>query len=381
MDKHSFDNLIARYQKGVVSDAEKALVEEYYRRLENFAAAELSAEEEAELKEAIFQHIRSGMQPRQMPLYKRVYFSLSAAAAVLLFFVAGYWFLETGVPGHKSKSDLATITLNDVPPGSDAAILTLANGKQILLDSTSGTISKQAGTTVINLNGVLTYKTGGTPENVAYNTISTARGNQYQLALADGSKIWLNSASRLRFPTAFAGTIREVELLSGEAYFDIARDVKKPFRVRTNDVRVGVLGTHFNVNAYSDEGPVKTTLIEGSVKLSMANSLFDSKQSVMLQPGEQAVINDDRFVVSHPDIAQVIAWKAGLFEFDNTDLPTIMRQISRWYDVDVTYTEKPTNEKFGGSISKNLPLSNVLRLLEGNNIRFKIQGKKLFVQP
>jgi len=381
MDKNNFNHLIDKYLEGTASAAEKALLEGYYRRLETTASTQLSAGEETVLKEVMFQKIRSGMQSRRTSLHRKIYFRLAAAAAILLLLVSGYWFFGIGERSNKPQSDIVNLASKDIQPGRNAAILTLANGKQVLLDSTTGIIGKQAGTSVINLNGLLTYKANDKSDKVIYNTIATARGNQYQLLLADSSKIWLNSASSLRFPTSFTGSVREVKLLSGEAYFEVARNPLKPFHVRTSDLMVEVLGTHFNVNAYSEEGPVKTTLIEGSVKLSMVNSSPDLQHTSMLLPGQQAVWNENKFLISQPDMAQVVAWKNGQFEFDNTDLATIMRQISRWYDIDVSYKEKPSNEKFGGSISKNLPLSNVLKLLEGTGISFKLEGKKLIVQP
>lgn len=381
MDKNNFNSLIDKYFEGTASTAEKAMLEEYYRRLETTASTQLSAGEEAELKEVMFQQIRSGMQSRRISLHRKIYFRLAGAAAVLLLLVSGYWFFGVGKRWNKPQSNIVNIASKDIQPGHDAAILTLANGKQILLDSASGTIGKQAGATVINLNGLLTYKAKDKSDKIIYNTITTARGNQYKLLLVDGTKIWLNSASSLRFPTSFTGSVREVKLLSGEAYFEVARNPLKPFHVRTSDLTVEVLGTHFNVNAYSEEGPVKTTLIEGSVKLSMVHSSPGLQRTSMLLPGQQAVWNENKFLISQPDIAQVVAWKNGQFEFDNTDLTTIMRQIGRWYDIEISYIEKPSNEKFGGSISMKLSLSNVLKMLEGNGIRFKLEGKKLIVQP
>jgi ferric-dicitrate binding protein FerR (iron transport regulator) len=217
---------------------------------------------------------------------------------------------------------------------------------------------------------------------VVYNTVSTARGNQYQLILADGSKVWLNSASSLRFPTSFTGNSREVEL-DGEGYFEIAKDASKPFHVKTRTQDIEVLGTHFNVNAYTDEEAVKTTLLEGKVKIvngqwSMVNG---AKQAVELKPGEQAVQTaHSPFTIHHsPDIDQVMSWKNGWFEFEESDIKTIMRQISRWYDVDIRYEIKTDSEKYGGRISRNLHLSNILKMLENYGVHFKLEGKKLTV--
>lgn len=209
-----------------------------------------------------------------------------------------------------------------------------------------------------------------------YNTINTARGNLYKLVLSDSSRVWLNSASSLRFPAVFSGTERSVEL-AGEADFEVARNKTMPFRVKVNGMEVEVLGTRFNVNAYTDEGAVETTLLEGAVKVR------NDKGFVLIKPGEQAVTknNETEIGVSEADLDQVMAWQEGFFEFDNTELPVIMRQISRWYDVDIIYKGQTGDKKFGGRISKSLNLGDVLILLEANGVRFTLEGKTLIVKP
>ncbi|HEY1202827.1 MAG TPA: FecR domain-containing protein, partial [Niastella sp.] len=288
-------------------------------------------------------------------------------------------------PAH---AETAKTKPRDLPPGHDAAVLTLSDGRTIILDSTSGTISQQGSATVINLNGQVSYANTAKnkPAPVVYNTISTARGNQYQLILADGSKVWLNSASSLRFPTAFTGEIREVEL-DGEGYFEVAKNANKPFHVKTKTQDIEVLGTHFNVNAYDDETAVKTTLLEGSVKVNQLT--IDNKQlainaerSVVLKPGEQAELSgaNSPFTIDHsPDIDKVMAWKNGWFEFDKTDIKAIMRQISRWYDVDIRYEVKLDSKTYGGRISRNINLSNILKMLELYGVHCKLEGKTLTV--
>jgi len=186
--------------------------------------------------------------------------------------------------------------------------------------------------------------------------------------------VFLNSASTLRFPSSFTGSIREVELTNGEAYFDIAKNSAMPFHVKTREMTVEVTGTHFNVNAYSDEGPVATTLVEGKV------SVASGAQSVNIKPGQQAVFSNNNFLITQPDINKVIAWRTGFFDFDKMEISAIMRQISRWYDVDVVYEGKISMEKFGGRISKQLPLSKVLKLLEENDVKFRLEGKRLVVK-
>jgi ferric-dicitrate binding protein FerR (iron transport regulator) len=318
---------------------------------------------------------------------------MAAAAAVLLTLIgaASYLFLFRKPVTAPAHAETAKVKPRDVPPGRDAALLTLADGRTIVLDSASGTITQQGGATVINLNGQVSYanETKDKPTTVVYNTISTARGNQYQLILADGSKVWLNSASSLRFPTSFTGDRREVEL-DGEGYFEIATlrlrsGQKMPFHVKTKTQDVEVLCTHFNVNAYNDEGSTKTTLLEGAVKVrqwSMVNGQLKTGNEAMLKPGEQAVLSGAHspFTIDHsPDIDQVMAWKNGWFEFDDTDIRAIMRQISRWYDVDIRYETKTGNETYGGRISRNINLSNILKMLELYGVHFKLEGKTLTV--
>jgi len=383
MDKQSFFSLLDKYQDGTASSAEKALIEAYYQRLEKAGTTELSVEEAAALKEAMYQQIAANIQlsaKKVIPI-KRKNYNLVAAAAVLLTVIGAgsYFWLFNKPTTEQPATSKAQVKPKDLPPGRDAAVLTLADGKTIILDSASGTISKQGGATVINVKGQVSYAKASGKENqpaVVYNTVTTARGNQYQLILADGSKVWLNSASSLRFPTSFTGKSRDVEL-DGEGYFEIAKDASKPFHVKTRTQDIEVLGTHFNVNAYNDEEATKTTLIEGKVKVSQSLK----GQSAILKPGEQAVlVANSPFTIDHsPDLDQVMAWKNGWFEFDNTDIKTIMRQISRWYDVDIRYETKTNNETYGGRISRSLNLSNILKMLESYGVHYRLEGKTVSI--
>lgn len=308
-----------------------------------------------------------------------------AAAALLL--------LALGVELYKySQSEDASQQLaetppppvsNDALPGGDKAILTLAGGEQIVLDqAANGELANQGNAKVIKLDGLLTYDKTGNKNEVAYHTISTPAGGQYQLVLADGSKVWLNAASSLRFPTSFPGKDRQVEL-TGEGYFEIARKTTQPFTVTVKTgggkqgAAINVLGTHFNINAYDDESAIKTTLLEGSVKLASASG------SKLLKPNQQGQVSaaGNLAIKTDIDIDQIVAWKNGLFNFNNSDLELVMRQISRWYGVEVVYEGLPERREFGGEIQRNLNLSQVLKLLETNDVHFKIEGKKLIVKP
>lgn len=391
MDSNLFFSLLDKYRDGTATDAEKALVEAYYRRLERAGSTELSPEEEAALKEGLYQQIVDNIRTDETKVVslKRRTYSLVAAAAVLLVVLGagGYFWLSNKPAPSALKQPIASVKSKDLPPGREAAVLTLADGQKIVLDSAKGTICQQGNVSVLNVKGMLSYarvsKKNGQPE-VIYNTVSTARGNQYQLILADGTKVWLNSASSLRFPTSFTGNRREVEL-DGEGYFEVAKNPAKPFHVKTRSQDIEVLGTHFNVNAYKDEESIKTTLLEGKVKVVNRKSVpqgGSNDQSVILKPGEQASVSQTSpsITVQTADIDQVMAWKNGWFEFDDTDVKMIMRQISRWYDVDIVYEIKPGNDKFGGRISRNLNLSNILKMLENYGVHFRLEGKTLVVQ-
>jgi transmembrane sensor len=328
---------------------------------------------------------------------------VSVAAAILLLLGTITLFYIRNKQHAASLAQMAhrpTEPIAPLAPGGNKAILQLGNGSTIILDSArNGLLTSQGGARVFKLDsGELSYQgngltgepAGGAPQNAlsnaapaVFNTISTPRGGQYQLVLPDGTKVWLNAASSLRFPTAFTGKDRTVSM-TGEVYFEIAPDKARPFRVRVSDMTVDVLGTHFNVMAYNDEKAVKTTLLEGSVKVEAGG------QERLLGPGQQASLsnrtalsgsrsNNDKMSVQSVDVQQVIAWKNGFFEFDNMDLGTIMRQISRWYDVDINYETMDTTTRFGGGISRQLNLPDVLSLLEVNGVHFRLENRTLTV--
>ena len=312
-----------------------------------------------------------------------------AAAIIILVSISAYVFNRIALNGKANGEVVKTEPLqkvnNDILPGGDKAILTLANGSQIILDSAAnGIVAQQGKTEVTKLaNGQLVYKGAGDRENeVLYNTMATPRGGQYRLVLPDGSKVWLNAVSSIRFPTAFTGKERSVEI-TGEAYFEIAKDQSRPFRVLVRPVsgngvmEVEVLGTHFNINAYQDEPAIKTTLLEGSVKVT------NGTNHTIIKPGQQTQLNDNGVIklIQDADVAEAVAWKDGRFEFNDTDLKTIMRQVMRWYDVDVEYQNNMPDRYFTADISRNKTLSGVLTILKLSDVDFKLEGKKLMVTP
>jgi ferric-dicitrate binding protein FerR (iron transport regulator) len=311
-----------------------------------------------------------------------------AAAAVFIGAVAtGTIFFASRKMRVQAVADQkAAPSSTDKQPGSNKAVLTLADGSNIALDSAhTGRLTQQGNAQVLKLaDGRLGYKVleGNSPKAVTYNILSTPKGGQYGLTLPDGSQVWLNAASSIRYPTAFTGADREVEI-TGEAYLEIAKNPSMPFRVHTvnhlgdaDPMTIEVLGTHFNVNAYSDEDAVRTTLLEGSVKIKKGD------KSGLLRPGQQAQLQptgEFRWIPD-VDVEQVTAWKNGVFEFDGEELPVIMRQIARWYDVEVEYEGKVPTEPFTGRVSRNTSLSGVLKILKLSDIEVTINNNKIIVR-
>lgn len=280
---------------------------------------------------------------------------------------------------EKEPPAIAVNTKKDVGPGGSKAMLTLANGKEIALDSTlKGTLAKQGEANLHVSPGMLKYDQNrqSSVNTIAYNILKTPKGGQYQLELPDGSKVWLNAASSLKFPTAFRGKERRVEL-SGEAYFEVARNASQPFFVSVNNASIAVLGTSFNVMAYADEAAMRTTLLEGAVKVSQAST------SSLLKPGEQSLLepNGRMEVIEKADVNLAVAWKNGLTSFKSADIKTIMRQVERWYDVEVVYNGTIPSRRFTGDIPRDANLSELLRLLEISRIHFKMEQRKLIVMP
>jgi ferric-dicitrate binding protein FerR (iron transport regulator) len=299
---------------------------------------------------------------------------MAAAAVFAAVLLITIYQLLPGSSGGKQKvsEDLAS----NIQPGGDRALLRLADGSVIVLDSAAnGNLADQGAVKVIKLDGKLTYlgNEPGTGEPT-YNTITTPRGGQYQLVLSDGSVVWLNAASSLRFPVVFTGNERRVEI-TGEAYFEVAKNAKQPFKVAVaGRGEVEVLGTHFNINAYADEATINTTLLEGSVKVTAKGAT-----PVQLKPGQQAQMGSSVSVINNVDTEEVIAWKTGWFSFDRTDIATIMRQVSRWYNVDVVFDGQPGKRTFSGVVSRSNSMAEVLKIMEKAGVRFHIEGKKVTV--
>lgn len=300
---------------------------------------------------------------------RRIGWAAAAAAAALLLGVLGYWQFKT--PPHTPA--VTIVNSPDIAPGKQGAVLVLANGQEVVLDSTqNGMVAMQNGARVMLQNGNLSYDADKHKETaITYNTLRIPKGRQFQLTLPDGSKVWLNAASSLRYPTVFSGSERKVEI-TGEAYFDIAPIAKQPFKVNVNNkTEIAVLGTQFNVNAYANENVMKATLLQGSIKVA----------DKILQPGQQAQTTQETIVVNNIDTAQVTAWKEGLFNFEGAHLQEVMRQLERWYDIEVVYENGVPDTEFSGEMTKGISLNGVLIALEKSGVHFRREGRKLIVLP
>lgn len=378
MNETRFSALLELYVTGNLSASDKAeflqmLHSGEYDHLletameEDWRAGRYEEEENLALRDLITQQVNR--QIGETPRVRRIPLWLRYAAMLVLFAgIAGYVYWQLG-------SRLDTIPLADVAPGTTKATLTLQDGSVIPLDSAGHQKLQQGQSTVLQQGGQLQYDVKGKEEVVVYNTLSTPRGGQFRLILPDGSKVWLNAASSIRYPTAFTGKDRLVEV-SGEAYFEIEKDAQQPFVVSLpEDNRIEVLGTSFNVNAYTDEPVMQTTLLEGAVRVSNISG------SAVLSPGQQAVVagNNNIRVIQARNPGQAVAWKDGLFNFEGASLDDVMRQLARWYDISVVYEKGVPDIAFGGKIGRDLTLAGVLNILERTGVHFRLEGKKLIV--
>lgn len=314
---------------------------------------------------------------------KNQFYKYAAAASIVLLLGTGIFYFT------KPKEQIIEVAEKpkDIAPGGNRGILTLSNGKQIVLSDISAkdTIAhegeKEEVTIKMDANGVITYTINpdadvSKADANSFNTLSTPTGGQYNIVLADGTKVYLNTVSSIKYPTRFNGKERIVEL-EGEAYFEVAKNKNKPFIVKSDTQSIEVLGTHFNVHAYHNEPSVKTTLLEGSV------AVTSKDQKAVLKPGEQSNVSDNlsRITIRKVDTEAAIAWKNGRFKFDNADLKTVMKQLERWYGIKVEYRGDVSDVRFNGGTFMNKNLSEVLKVLELSNIKFKVEGKTIVVYP
>lgn len=368
--------VLRKYLNNTATDEEKRLLESYYVFLERREdiISSLPEEDIHELDARMKDYIGARTNSQKPSRVRSLWSMPGAAAVILVLFLAGgaYYSLSKG---SAHKPHIATHPVYDVAPGGDRALLTLADGSTILLDSAAqGMIASQNN---VNINkteeGYISYQDLGSGGELQYNTISTPPGGQYKIQLPDGSHVWLNAASSIRFPTRFSSNERTI-YVTGQVYCDVKKDPSRPFRVHVEGKQsIEVLGTSFGLNAYPDEASIKTTLIEGSLRVSSAK---DSKQQLTLQPGQRASLSSGKSIQleDQVDVYQDIAWKNGLFHFEDTELTTVMRQLSRWYDISVVYEGSPPATRFSGKIFRNITASQALDILSFTGVHFKIEG-------
>lgn len=375
--------LLQKYRKGNCTDAEKAIVETWYLKFEQEEGSLLSDRQISDATDRIWNkmpiHDAEELEPARRNLWPLIG---TAAAVVLLGALALYFFNPDRL--NSAKEQLAKASPSAQPailPGGNKAVLTLADGKQITLDEAgNGKLAEQSGITITKTkDGQLVYTVSPSAvavKGAAMNMIATPKGGQYQVNLPDGTKVWLNAASSLRYPTAFTAGVRQVSL-TGEAYFEVAKvRPEMPFKVSTTTQTVEVLGTHFNINSYTDEPATKTTLLEGAVKVSSPSTAL---KELILKPGQQSSVRGDRLNVAEVNEEEVIAWKNGMFRFRDADLQTVMRSVARWYDVEVNYEGTLPARQFSGEIHRNVNLAEVLDILSFFKVHFRVDGKIITV--
>nr|WP_315419102.1 FecR domain-containing protein [uncultured Pedobacter sp.] len=370
MEKNRAQLLIAKYVSGTCTPEEKIIVESWY-------AKEL-AKREDQLPEPDYEEIEreiwNKLPQRNTAKITRMWTRIAVAASVLVCIYTGYYFFEL----KQQSLQTAQNSKHEILPGSTKAVLVLANGTKLdLNDAKSGLLATQGSSEVVKTgSGQVTY-TATTVNNPGslYNTMITPVGGEYRLILSDGTQVWLNAASSIKYPTTFNKYERKVEI-TGEVYFEVAHDASKPFRVITAKQTVEVLGTHFNINAYPDELAVKTTLLTGSIRISSA------KKSALLKPGEQSQFNyrEGISIIDHANTEEAVAWKNGYFRFNNENIRSVMHKLSRWYDVDVVYDGAVSDEGYYGTISRYKTIDEVLKMLQQTKgVQFKIEGRRIVV--
>jgi transmembrane sensor len=383
------EDLIRKYNSGECTTEEKIWLEQWYQSFDwNNKSNTIPDGNIKKLKEEVWLALQNSKTPEERVITPpavsilsksiKAWYYVAAAVTIAAIAVISFYLSrpskESNVVNHvATKQDINS----DVLPGTSKAQLVLSDGNVVSLDSARNMqLKEQDGTYINKQSGKLVYNdNAGGNGKILFNTLSTPRGGEYQLVLPDGSKVWLNAASSIKFPTRFEGKERTV-FVHGEAYFEVTKNKEVPFQVKLdNDMTVQVVGTHFNIMAYEDESEVRTTLAEGIVKV------ISPVKTVLLSPAKQAIMKrgDQRLTVSNADVSKALAWKNGMIEFDGDDLPYIMRQLSRWYDVDVNFAGAIPKGTYKGTIHRQSPLSKVLEILRVAGVQFKMNDKKLIV--
>lgn len=371
---YNVEELLKKYRDNTCTPEELALVENYFSRhvLNNDRMPD--AEAQAKALEEMHMAIEANFKRTDRRLSRNIALLIGTAATLLLAFTISLYFYKI-----KHSESVPALVQNDIPPGGNRAILTLADGSTIDLDSAAnGLLAQQQDINISKSeDGIITYEMRsddvmGPATATGFNTVSTPRGGQYRVILPDGSTVWLNAASSLRYPTAFNANERKVEL-TGEGYFEVARDEKQPFIVHSGRQSVQVLGTEFNINAYENEITTTTTLVSGSIAINNT----ESKEKDILKPGQQAVWRNGRYRITAVDVNPYTAWKNGEFLFTATPLDAVLRQVERWYDIEVDYSSIP-DRKLHAAIRRDIKLSTLLYSIEKvSGLKFQLKERRL----
>ncbi|MES2828062.1 MAG: FecR domain-containing protein [Bacteroidota bacterium] len=380
MDEQQIADLIKKYNDNTLDHNEKLALDMWYLKFAAESTNALDEKLEAKMSAKLQSALPLTYKKRTVKLWPRI----AGIAAILAMVVgAGMWFYI----GNQKEPIYVHLTANDIPPGKMGATLTLANGKEIRLSSVAnGELANESGISISKTDdGQILYQIEAQQSNPnATNTLSTAIGETYIVTLPDQTRVWLNAASSLTYnPALTTNGVRKVKL-TGEGYFEVAKDPSHPFIVESGAQSVEVLGTHFNINAYPDEKALKTTLLEGSVKilplLLPGGTTMQSFEPIILKPSHQAILTGNKIQVKESDTEFAVAWKSNNFVFDRLDIREIMRMIARWYNVEIIYQEGLPAGTFWGSVSRFDNISKVLIPLEATgDVHFKIEGRKIYV--
>jgi transmembrane sensor len=369
LEKEELKNLFKKYHEDTCTEEEKALLEAWYLKF-NEHDLDITPKRIKAIGNTILREL-----PGNHTLFGKIGVRLAAAAILI-----GIILTVTLKLSFQQQPVKKLSYTPEIAPGTNTATLTLSNGKKInLTNAVNGQLAIQSGIQILKTgSGQIIYQTtddrGESADNQT-NNISVPKGGQWQVILPDGSKVWLNSVSTLNYPSSFKKQKERIVQLSGEAYFEVAKDRSHPFIVKTDKQVVTVLGTHFNINSYPDEPAVKTTLAEGRIMVSTstANTKF-------LIPGQQAILKNDALSVKEADIEEALAWKSGYFRFNDEKIQSIMRKLSRWYNIDVQYEGDISEEGMNGKISRFKNISQALKALEATKtVHFKVEGRRVTV--
>lgn len=381
IQKERLKELINKYQAGQCSEEEIALLESWYIQWNEDSRVSLSEEQLDKASQRLLTELEPLITPkRTIKLWPRI----AAAAAILLVIGAGLFFYTNTLRHPDAGKDPAVAGVNDIAPGKIGATLTLANGQKIVLsDAKNGKLAKESGVAISKTaDGQLVYEMqSSSTEPNKTNTLSTAKGETYQVRLPDGTFVVLNAASSLEYPANFTALKERRVKLAGEGYFEVAKDKAHPFIVQTDKQIVEVLGTHFNINSYAYEQETKTTLLEGSVKVTSFRGKRSDEKSAILKPGEQSFVTTQFLKIIPVDIEVATAWKNGKFLFRNEKLESILNRLAYWYDVEIVYEGKIPTMAMSGIIERKRKLSFVLKLITiTGGVKFRIEGRKLYLE-